>query len=176
MGPYDPLAMKPRTCEHRRTVTLMFPLLFFSLSVQLQTSALKILFSWTLLRCDLDHLEMVLSRKFTVRELWLKGRDESWRSLLSVWRLSAILCTQQESVDGQPVIQSHRARKHSWVPESVSDGDPHVWEETMAESAWSSSHLSLQSVGKRRSLLSGGNQLTLNYSIFIIYNYLCATF
>lgn len=123
MGPYEPLAMKPRICEHRNTVNSVFPLLCF------------------IIRLDsFVYLELVLSRKCTHWELRQKHR---FQSPLCDWRLSSVLWRQREFGDGRSDVRSHWPRKYSWVSESVSDGDPDVGQEAMTESTLSSWSLSL---------------------------------
>lgn len=123
MGPYEPLAMKPRICEHRRTVISVF-LLFF----------LTLLNSW-----GAEYLEMVSSRESTMWELRQKDRDESGKSSLFVWRLSRVLWRQQYF--RRSALRSDRLTKYSWV--SMSDRGPIVWREPMTESTLSRGSLSL---------------------------------
>lgn len=85
MGPYDPLAMRPMICGHRGTV-ISLSLLNCNICPNHQL--------WAVLRCGLQYLETVLSRKFAVWELRQKDRDKSCRSPLRVWRLAGVLWRQ----------------------------------------------------------------------------------
>lgn len=86
------------------------------------------------------YLELVLSRKCTHWELRQKHR---FQSPLCDWRLGSVIRRQREFGDGHSDVRSHWPRKYSWVSESVSDGDPDVGQEAMAESTLSSWSLSL---------------------------------
>lgn len=119
------------------TEVQLFPLLFCNICFKDQ-------FYWTFLHCGAEYLEMVLSRKYTVWEFRQKDRNES-RSPLCVCCLSAVLWGQQELGD----VWSLGPRKYSRVSESVSNVDPHVWEESMTESSLSSWSFSLYLVRKK---------------------------
>lgn len=123
MGPHEPLAMKPRICEHTRSYPAEF-ITFIPCSAVVKST----------------YLEMILLRKYTQRELRREDRD--W-SPLCTWCLGSVLCKQQGFRSRWSVVRPHRTTKFSWVSKSLSEGDPHVWEDHMTEATPSSCALSL---------------------------------
>lgn len=151
MGPYEPLAMKPRICYYRRTVHFMFSTICFFYADE---------------RSRVWYLELVSCRKSPLWELRQKDGNGSWRSGLCVlWRQEGfgdgglrVFWRQEGFGDGGPAIRSHRPRKHGGVGQSVIDGEPHVWEEPMTESTLSSWSFSLDDEELVFIILDGLNQ------------------
>lgn len=123
MGPQEPLAMKPRICGHTHHYPTIF-ITFVPCSAVVRST----------------YPEMVLLRKYTQRKL--RHEERSW-SPLCTWCLGSVLWRQQGFRSWWPVVWPHRPTKFSWVSKSLSEGDPHVWEDHMTEATPKSCALSL---------------------------------
>lgn len=139
MGPYEPLAMKPRTCEHRGKGIPVFPLLYFP--VQL-----------TVVCLGPKYLEIILLSKHTLWEL----RHKDWGSVCGR-RLSSVRVRWS-------AVWSPRPTTYSWVSQSLSQRDLRVREEPMTEPTLCTRCLSLHREKTMILLWSGTTQQLPKYN------------